>query len=202
MPTIKMPMRDLTSRGNDVRTMLVPIAAANQVGGPAWEFKSGSSVVVIGTHDGSPAGSDYRHWTFSTVRPDVRAQYFERWLKFEERGQELWFLERAYLNIFKVDRTTRGLDEILCLHCDPDDAPDENLKDEDLDKYQKLLKQSYYKKHPHLHVVAADAPFPHAHLALHVGFMEQVLSSAGALSEVFRHAVQMIKDEVLDAMVA
>jgi hypothetical protein len=199
MHPVKMSIEDLQSRGNDVRQMLIPIAAGKQ-GGPAWQPCSGSSEFVIGVHDGSPSGSDYRSWTFATVRADMRAQYFERWLKFEERGRELWYLERAYLNIFKVDLASRELIEFLCLHCDPVATADETLKETSPEKYTKLLKQAYYKKHPHLHVSTADAPFPHAHIALQVGYIDQILASVDSLSEAIRHAVQMIRDEVFDAM--
>lgn len=199
MPSIKISVQDLQSRGNDIRQMLVPITA-RQDGGPAWQPRSGSSEFVIGMHDGSPSGSDHRNWTFATVRADVRAQYFERWLKFEERGRERWYLERAYLHLSRVDAASRNLIEFLCLHCDPDAAPDEKLKDTAPETYNRVAKQSFYKKHPHLHVIAAEAPFPHAHLALQVGYLDQVLSSIDSLSEAINQAVQMIRDEVLDAM--
>lgn len=200
MPNVTLSISDLASRGNDVRTMLLPIAAAEQEGGPAWQPRSSSSEFVIGTHDGSPAGSDYRNWTFSTVISNIRAQYFERWLKFDNMGQEIWYLERAYLHVYIVNRASGDRKEILCLHCDPDDEPDVKLKDDAPEKYQRLLKQSYYKKHPHLHVKVADPPFPHAHIALHVGFLPRISSSVNALTEAMGHAIQMIKDEVLDAM--
>lgn len=198
MPAVSMTITNLQSRGNDVREMLIPISAEQKTG-PAWKSRSGSYDYVIGTHDGSPPGSDYREWTFATVRSDMRAQYFERWLKYEERGRELWYLERAYLHIFKKDRESRDYEQILCLHCDPNDAPDEKEKEKNPEKYQRLTKQSYYKRHPHLHVIAAEAPFPHAHLALHVGYIERLLASVSELTEAFKHAVQMIRDEVMDA---
>lgn len=180
--------------------MLVPITAGKRSGGPAWQPRSGSSEFVIGMHDGSPAGSDHRDWTFATVRSDIRAQYFERWLKFEERGRERWYLERAYLHFYKVDSASRNLVEFLCLHCDPDAAAEETLKDTAPDTYYRVVKQSFYKRHPHLHVIAADPPFPHAHLALQVGYLEQVLGSIDSLSTAINQAIQMIRDEVLDPM--
>lgn len=201
MFSIRISKRELDVRGNDVRKLLVPISSSSQRGGPAWsQSTSGSFAFVIGTHDGSPAGSDYRGWTFATIHSKVRAQYFERWLKAEERGREFWYLEKAYLHMSRVDRNAGQLVEFLCLHCDPNDAPDEELKTKDRKKYDRLSKQSFYKQHPHLHVISADIPFPKAHLALHLGYKHQVLKSVGALSVAMRHVVQMIRDEVLDAM--
>lgn len=200
MPNIRITKLELQSRGNDVSRMLIPIVTSTQTYGPAWQPKVGSSSYIIGTHDGSPAGSDYLGWTFSTVRSNVRAQYYERWLKSELRGREFWYLERAYLNVSKRDFTTRELKEFFCLHCDPDDAPDETLKESDPVKYEKLVKQSYYKQHPHLHVISAEVPFPKAHLALQIGYKNQVLSSIVSLSDALSQAVQMLRDEVLDAM--
>jgi len=100
----------------------------------------------------------------------------------------------------RLDRRADQLVEFLCLHCDPNDAPDEDLKDKDRKKYDRLCRQSFYKQHPHLHVISAEVPFPKAHLALHVGYKDQVLGSVRTLSAAMKHAVQMIRDEVLDAM--
>jgi len=192
-----MPIQALQSRGNDIRNMLSPISAASRAGGPAWQPRSGSSEFVIGMHDGSPSGSDYREWTFATIRPDVRAQYFERWLKFEERGREHWYLERAYLNIYKVRRASPDLSEFLCLHCDPVATADEA---ENETQRESLEKQAHYKRHPHLHIIAAETPFPHAHIALQVGFLDQVLGSTESLTKAMGCAVQLIRDEIFDAM--
>jgi len=194
---VRIPIQALQSRGNDIRDMLGPIAAASHAGGPAWQPRSGSSEFVIGTHDGSPSGSDYREWTFATIRPDVRAQYYERWLKFEDRGREQWYLERAYLHFYKVKPASRELLEFLCLHCDPAAAAGES---ENETQRVRLEKQAHYKRHPHLHVIAAETPFPHAHIALQVGFLDAVLASTESLTKAIGYAVQLIRDEILDAM--
>lgn len=197
---LKISETNLYSRGEDVRRLLSPLTSIDRREGPAWAPKTiGSSAFVIGTHDGSPSGSDYRGWTFSTIRPNVRAQYYELWLKSENRSREFWYLHQAYLNISKFERVANELKEFLCLHCDPHDAPDEASKSDPI-KYARLLRQSYYKQHPHLHVISAEPPFPKAHLALQVGYQKEFQKSLQTLSYALGHAIRMIREEVLDAM--
>jgi hypothetical protein len=108
--------------------------------------------------------------------------YHERWSR---KDKNVWQLERAYLNLYKRS----GVDEVefLCLHCDPlepDSAP-----------------HARYKQGPHLHVSIADDPIKHAHLALNGGLLNLVLKSVMTLGTTMEWAVQMIRDEVLDALV-
>lgn len=199
LPHIRLTIDKLSTRGEDIRKMLIPIAG--QSGGPAWKPSGvSSSEMIIGTHGGAPPISGHKEWYFPTILSDFRAQYYERWLKFVSQQQEIWYLERAYLNIYRKDRNTRDYREFMCLHCDPACRPEENLKQEDINLYNRLIKQTQYKELPHLHIIVSEPPFPHAHLALNVGQRQHVLSSIENLSESMKHAVQMIKDEVFDAL--
>jgi hypothetical protein len=182
MPVIQLASRELGARGQYIRKLLQPLS--NRPDGPAWKPRATSANYIIGTHDGSPPDSDHREWRFATYVPNLRGMYFELWRRVDD---EYWCLDRAYLNIFQTDPATRGESRFLSLHCDPnesDDAP-----------------HASYKKGPHLHVQAADDPFPHAHIALTGGHLDIVLSSVDSLSEAIAWAILMLKEEVLDAMI-
>lgn len=97
-----------------------------------------------------------------------------------------WYLDRAYLTIFRTDPTTRAEVEFLCLHCDPNESDNAD--------------HGIYKQGPHLHIRAAEDPIPHAHIALNRGHLEDVLTSAHNLSEAMELGVLMIKEEVLDTI--
>jgi hypothetical protein len=59
--------------------------------------------------------------------------------------------------------------------------------------------QAQYKKGPHIHVgsfVSRD-PFPHAHIALGLNYLESVLESDESLFAAMDAAINMIVDEVL-----
>lgn len=182
MPVIQITSEDLWSRGQHVRELLRPLS--KQTDGPAWRpTKRAPYNYVIGTHDGSPSSSNYRDWRFGTFVPGLRAMYFELWKRVDE---ESWCLDRAYLNIFQTDPTTRTESKFLSLHCDPnepDDAP-----------------HAIYKRGPHLHIQAANDPFPHAHIALTGKHLETILSSLDSLFKAIEWAVYMLKEEVFDAM--
>jgi hypothetical protein len=138
-------------------------------------------MVVIGAHDGGPPVSQYSGWRFATVAFGLNAMYHECWLR---KVKNVWQLERAYLNIYKQS----GIDELefLCLHCDPLEAD--------------TAAHARYKQGPHLHVSIAGEPIKHSHLAIHGGLLSLVLESVATLGNTMEWAVQMIRDEVLDAI--
>lgn len=53
---------------------------------------------------------------------------------------------------------------------------------------------------PHLHIQVATDPIPHAHIALHGGYLKDVLSTIDSLSRAISRVVLMLKNEVLDVM--
>ena len=177
MPFIQVTSKELGARGQYVRELLRPLT--RRMDGPAWQRKTTQYTWIIGTHDGAPPHSSPQEWRFATFVPDLRATYFELWRRVDE---ESWCLHQAYLNIFRTDPAMREESKFLSLHCDPnesDDAP-----------------HATYKKGPHLHIQAADDPFPHAHIALTGKHLDMVLSSVDSLSEAIEWAVRMIKEEV------
>jgi len=182
MPVIQITSKEFRSRSQPIRELLRPLS--KQSGGPAVTF-TGRSLrqCVVGTHDGSPSSSGHQDWRFATFVPGLRANYFELWKRVDE---ESWCLDRAYLNIFQTDPTARTEKKFLSLHCDPnepDDAP-----------------HAIYKRGPHLHIQAANDPFPHAHIALTGEHLGDVLSSFDSLFKAIEWAVRMLKEEVFDAM--
>ena len=181
MPVIQVTSEELGARGQHVRKLLRPLS--KRPDGPAWRPKTTQYNYVIGTHDGSPSSSSHQDWRFATFVPGLRAMYFELWKRVDD---ESWCLDRAYLNIFQTDPTTRTESKFLSLHCDPnepDDAP-----------------HAIYKRGPHLHIQAANDPFPHAHITLTGEHLGDILSSFDSLFRAIEWAVRMLKEEVFDAM--
>lgn len=179
---IVISSRHLRSRGGQIRRLLRPLV--RDPGGPAFKtvyWRPGE--VVVAAHDGSAVGKQYREWSFATFVHDVRGTYFEKW---NQDDNDSWGLHRAYLSLLRIDRMRQSQKELLALHCDPrepDEAP-----------------HSIYKRGPHLHVQDASDPIPHAHIALNIGHLEQVLSSVDSLSTAMNLAVRMLKEEILDAI--
>ncbi len=178
MAVVQLRIRDLASRGQEVRDLLRPLVGKS--GGPAWQPRASSNEYIIGTHQGSPPSSDYRDWRFSMGVRDFQAMYFERWLRSPENKPEIWYLHRAYLNIYQL--VNRKEIEFICLHCDPnepDGAP-----------------HARFKKGPHLHVKVASPPVCDAHIALHLGCLESVLTSASSLSDALKSSIDMLVSEI------
>jgi hypothetical protein len=201
VPVVSLPIQDLVLRGTRVQQILRPLAGRP----PAWRPVTTTAKYIIGVHEGAPTQTDYRAWRFSTVVRNLRAQYFELWLRSDEEHRTSWYLDRAYLNIFKVDRDTGQETKFLCLHCDPNfvDAPaitNENLSssDEGDDSDEDSPSRGDYKRSPHLHIKIAGVPFSRAHIALNSDYLSQVLSSVESLTTSMEHAIQMLRDEVFD----
>ncbi len=184
MYVILSPIRKLPSRGDEIRKLLQPIAKHED--GPAWQPIASSREYIIGTHDGSPSQSNYRDWRFSTYVPQIHASYFEFWKKTFVDKKEIWYLDRAYLHIYRINLLTRGEEEFLALHCDPNESQE--------------AEHVLYKRGPHLHIKVAQKPIPHAHIALNLGHLKEVLGSVEALSKAMKMGVQMLREEILDAM--
>lgn len=125
-------------------------------------------------------------WRFATYKHGCWASYYEIWTLTDSR-HERYRLDKAYLTLYKRVKDPDQEKQILCLHCDPYEPDDGNPSVE-------------YKKRPHLHVEAAEAPIPKAHFSLTVGSLAEVLTSAGTLTDALESCVKMIKCEVLDRM--
>jgi len=115
MTIIQMEIDKLVSRGQEVRTMLQPIARRS--GGPAWERNNVTSrEFIIATYDGARPTCGYRDYRFPTFVHNFQAMYFELWKRTEE-DERYWYLDRAFLTIYQM--VGRDEEEFLCLHCEP-----------------------------------------------------------------------------------
>jgi len=179
VPVVRLASSEIGQRGERVRKLLSTLSST--AGGPAWQPVAGQGFYIIGAHDGSPPSSEFLQWRFATIAPGFRASYHERWT---EQARRSFVLERAYLTIFKVDRADRTETEFVCLHCDPSE-PDNAA-------------HAIYKQGPHLHVMVAESPVPHAHIALNRGHLEAVLQSAASLSSALEQSLLMLRKEILD----
>ena len=129
----------------------------------------------------NPQGS-YKDWRFPTNVDGILANYFEEWTRDYEGGQEFWYLELAYLHLYRTDAVNKTAPEYILLHCEP------NWNEE----------HAIYKQSPHIHIEDAPHPWPKAHIALNVGYLGQVLRDASSLTKALEVAVIMLKNQVLD----
>jgi len=181
MPTIEIASSDLRHRGACARQVLRHLVGRR--GGPASDGKSRAGAYIIGMHDGAPPSSNVGDWRFATTVHQFRANYSEVW---EEVNEGAWCLRSAYLNIYRTDPATHHESAFLSLHCDPNEADD--------------APHARYKRGPHLHIEAAVAPLPHAHLALCLGNLDVALSSVDSLTQAMEQAIMMLKEEVFDSV--
>jgi len=151
MKSVSFVLTSSADRRDRIQVILRPLSRVTT--GPACDRKTTSTYVVWGTHDGLRTGSSYRDWRFATSVLGYAANYFEIWNQLA-RGN--WELYRAYLTIYAQDHV-RGEAEFLALHCDPNEPA--------------TSAHSIYKQGPHLHIIKAEHPFPHAHLALNKGHL-------------------------------
>ncbi len=121
-------------------------------------------------------------WRFTTKIPHIRASYYERWLQTDFRQVD-FYLERAYLHLY-FRRDLNDEDEILALHCDPNEAQSE--------------RHFLYKAGPHIHMTTAMDPLKHSHIALNNSNLAAVLSSVPNLTAALKVAIAMVDDQVLN----
>lgn len=175
----------LRTRGHEICDMLVPLAGSVRL---AYGIVPYRSELTIGVHAGSRPNVNIRDWRFSTIARGIRAAYYERWAAVDEKRQH-FYIQRAYLHLYRGDRHELAEAEIMALHCDPNEPDDSGL-----------LRHAMYKRGPHIHVSAAEHPFPHSHFALNVTELDNVLSSIGSLHAAVRSGVVLLRDQVLDVI--
>jgi hypothetical protein len=181
MPRVVLDDKAVAQRGAQIPDLLRPIRG--EIGGPAWQRLSGQGGIIYATRDAT-IEADYAGWRFATFLPDFYAAYHELWMPLDSKKQKQWCLNKAYLNIYRVDRLLRTQVEYICLHCDPEDADSDDHK-------------ACYKQSPHIHVKAANDPIPKAHIALSHGFIDAVLKSHDDLFHAMYLGMELIRDEIL-----
>lgn len=181
MSAVTIAGKDLFSlRINTIQEMLAPLKQGRQVACELVKTQERGGK-VFAAHDGRALGGGFRDWSFRTFAPDLWCRYFELWRP--GIGIDKWNLSRAYLTIAKIDRVSRCLEEVICIHCDPLDTSPEPV--------------GSYKRGPHLHVEVADDPLPRAHFPLNFGHLEAVLSSPDDLTRALKQAVAIVVHEVV-----
>lgn len=181
MAFVTSTLDQLSSRGAEVSRVLRAIAKGEK--GPVWQPRSRRGEYIIGVHTGSPPQSDYRSWRFPTFVESIYGAYFELW---REDSENTFYLNRAYLSLLRRPRSASTEQELLALHCDPNEPDDAD--------------HAVYKRGPHLHFGTSEIPGPHAHIALNRCHLSEVLHSVETFTNAFRLAVVMIKEEVLSPL--
>lgn len=142
---------------------------------------------VLAVHSGSKPDLAPREWRFTTRVPKMRASYLERWVPTNEKRKR-YYLMQAYLHLYWREGPREDDEkEILALHCDPNEPGDAGTR-----------KHALYKRGPHIHVVDSSQPLPHAHFALNVGHLSEVLRSVESLTAAVLSGVNLVRDQVLD----
>jgi hypothetical protein len=175
----------LPSRGHEICEMLTPIAGKVRL---AYRIVPHRSEVMIAVHTGDAPEFDVTDWRFSTVVRGIRAAYHERWIAVDEKRQR-FYIERAYLHLYRRRADESDEREIVALHCDPNEPDDSGV-----------LKHAVYKRGPHIHVTASEQPFPHSHIALNSAQIGEVLKSVDSLHNAVAAGVVLLRDQVLDVL--
>lgn len=175
MGVIRLKTDDLNRRRRMIGRMLRPLHAGQFVPCDMTHSKSGNGI-VLAAHSGHGTDRDYRNWRFRSKAKDVWCQYFEVWSDADSRIQ--LSLVCAYLTLFLINRVNQKFEELLCIHCDPDD-------------------QSDTKRGPHLHVMKAVNPLPKCHFALNYSHLNDVLESIQTLDRAMCKAIAIVAKEVI-----
>jgi len=182
VPPIGMSTDDWrTNRADQVRHMLLPLKGQRGIVCEPSKKKVRSGTALV-AHDGVRDEYDYRACRFRSRKARIEGNYFEIWVP--DPTWRRMYLKRAYLTLLLRNDTRRSADELLCIHCDPDDASEGPTR--------------HYKRGPHLHVRMAQAPLPRCHFALCLTSMDNVVTSAASLTAAFGEAALMISHEVLE----
>jgi len=179
--SIEININQLHNRVNFVRDLLTPLREQNLPVACCISRHQFRSCKVIAAHDGLPNNINFSEMYFKTFAADISGQYYELWKPIDQ--QEKLRLDRAYLNIFIVNRNTHKYDKLIAIHCDPYEENNEL--------------SCLYKRGPHLHVQKAEHPIPKCHFPLNLTDLDNVLSSINNITEALKNAIKIVQDEVL-----
>jgi len=170
--SIEINVNQLYSRVNFVRDLLIPLREQNLPVACGISRHQFCGCKVIAAHDGAPNNINFTEMYFKTFATDISGQYYELWKPIDQ--QEKLCLDRAYLNISLVNRSTHKYDKLVSIHCDP---YEENNN-----------KSCLYKRGPHLHVQKADHPIPKCHFPLNFSELDNILSSIDNITEALKNS--------------
>lgn len=179
VPTI--PADRLRTRTGEIRRLLCPLSSDPR--GPACRPGPATQGILFGAFGPGPAHGPVRDWRFRTSFRSYFGNYFEHWLPSGNATDE-HVLERAYLTIYRTERTESGIEkEIVGLHCDPTIPAGAPF--------------ARYKRGPHLHLKEAKAPLPRAHIALNLLSLDRILTSVDELAEALSSGIDLVREELL-----
>ena len=177
---------ELHNRGSIVMDMLVPLVGTIR---PAYERQTENMThVYFVAHTGPRPISSRRDWRFSTFSPHISGGYLERWMPTDERGVT-YYLDRSYLHLYRKRESENAEEELLGLHCDPNEPSDIGV-----------YNHAIYKRGPHIHIQTRHSDFHRSHIALNLMQLDLVLGSVDAITDAMRSGIKMLRDQVLDLM--
>jgi hypothetical protein len=154
---------------------------------PIVQVRHGAGIVLTSRDERRREGH-FRDWRFQALPPSrVWFNYFEVWRPID-KGRA-YCLSQAYLHLY-VKNPDRRLVPLVCLHTDPEDAP-QNPEDED------EVRVSRYKQGPHVHVELAEHPLNRCHFPLNFGHLNAVLASVSTLTAAMQAGIEIIRHEVI-----
>src|SRR5262245_13939399 len=120
MPTITLAVEEVrSSRLAVIADVLYPLRDG-QVPCQRYRVTVDRGWVLAAHSGGSLVNSHYDYWRFRTMARNIDCQYYEHW-KFVLPDETSMFLNRAYLHLYQIDRSTHTSEQMLCIHTDPDD---------------------------------------------------------------------------------
>lgn len=179
--SIEINIDQLNQRVRFVRELLIPLRKQNLPVACDIGRHQFYGCKVIAAHDGAPNNTNFREMYFKTFATDISGQYYELWKPMGK--QEKLCLNRAYLNVYIINRNTHKYDKLVSIHCDPYEGNDKV--------------SCLYKRGPHLHVQKAEHPIPKCHFPLNFSELDNVLSSINNITEALKNAIKIVQDEVL-----
>jgi hypothetical protein len=180
MEIVRIAETDLPQeRPKRVRQLLAPLTGNSQVPCELVPGLVHGGKVIAARDERTP--NHYRDWVFRSSCSDIVCQYFELWRPCSKARE--WYLDRAYLHLFFVDRTLRQNRELLSVHADPNNQDTEPIKG--------------YKTGPHLHVHSSIEPLPRAHIPLAMGYVKTCVESLSELTRVFDEVVSVLSHDVI-----
>ena len=183
MAQIEISEQDLYFRPVKIKELLSPILGrTNYFLGHRVPRVSSGRVIYCANDGPLDHQIGFQESRFATFHKNFRASYVEIWDTVDGKNQ-FFHLFQSYLHIYFFDKENK-IDEpmqILCLHCDPEESGI----------------SSQYKKGPHFHILPAQQPIPHWHIALDLSFQATVLSDMDSLSNSLTNSIKMIREEML-----
>jgi len=178
-----------TDRVGRVQELLRPLCDGDAIHCMFVPGTRGNSKVISSLSHQGKTPDNYHDWRFP-VRgaPKVWFNYFEIW-NLTNNGKECR-LNRAYFHLYLIDRPAQKLDQIVCVHSDPDELP----LDPNDDKQNRLC---LYKRGPHLHILTAGE-LAKCHFPLNLGQIDQVLSTIEDLTKAIADAVEIVRYEIVE----